>query len=378
MFTSNEKETRFKAIRDAMISDNLKALILVGDQNVGQDFFGDLRYFTDMRIIAFRQIILIFPDTEPVLLVGSALQKKAAVRGSFVSDCRSSENYPQDIANIMKERGVVKGKVGTCFETLPLPIYLYLKDAFPEIQWVEFHDRILNLRFGRSEEEADVFRKGALLCDKSFAAVLEIMKPGVTEYEIAAEIEYVARSKGAEEHFTLIGTGRFPSADPDQLPSLYAPTSRKVKNGDVVGMEITPRFGGYWTQIVRTVQIGEPDQALLDIHKICTLAIKHGLGHMNPGKRVCDVVTGIEQYVSKAGYVLRAPLGHICGVDLVEARISVENETELTPGMALIIHPAIFTPDGKNGPFFWGETYLVTSDGHERLQKTGNELAIIS
>jgi Xaa-Pro aminopeptidase len=204
-----------------------------------------------------------------------------------------------------------------------------------------------------------------------------MLKPGVTEYEIAAAIEYFARAHGAEEHFTLIGTGKFPSEDPNLLPSLYAPSSRQVKVGDVIGMEITPRLGGYWTQLVRTVQIGEPDQEVERIHKVCCDAIKSGLCHLSPGKRVRDVVRGIEDYVSGTGYVLRSPLGHICGVDLVEARISVENETELTPGMALIIHPAIFTPDGKNGPFFWGETYLVTRDGYERLQKTGDELVIL-
>ena len=45
-------------------------------------------------------------------------------------------------------------------------------------------------------------------------------------------------------------------------------------------------------------------------------------------------------------------------------------------GTAVIIHPTVFTPDGKNS-FFWGETYLVTDDGYERLNHASDELLTV-
>jgi len=60
-------------------------------------------------------------------------------------------------------------------------------------------------------------------------------------------------------------------------------------------------------------------------------------------------------------------------VDLIEARVSLQNEALLEPGMAVILHPSVFTPEGKNN-FFWGETYLVTRDGYERLHHSTDEL----
>ena len=84
----------------------------------------------------------------------------------------------------------------------------------------------------------------------------------------------------------------------------------------------------------------------------------------------------MESYVTGCGYLLKPPLGHFCGVDLVEARVTPENEMVLTPGMAVIIHPTVVTPDDKHN-FFWGETYLVTREGYERLHRTGDELLTV-
>jgi Xaa-Pro aminopeptidase len=56
--------------------------------------------------------------------------------------------------------------------------------------------------------------------------------------------------------------------------------------------------------------------------------------------------------------------------------VSSQNTQVLEPGMAVIIHPTVFTPDGKNS-FFWGETYLVIDDGYERLNHASNDLLTV-
>ena len=81
----------------------------------------------------------------------------------------------------------------------------------------------------------------------------------------------------------------------------------------------------------------------------------------------------MESFVSASGYLLKAPYGHISGIDLVEDRVSPRNEMALTPGMAVTIHPTVFTRDERNWTFC-GETYLVTENGYERLNKAGDDL----
>ena len=376
-FTSQERESRDKAIRKILETEGLQALLLIGNTSAGPGFNGDLRYYTDNRIIFYRQVVLLFPRSEPVLFAGTEIQRQAAVRRSSVKDCRLiGEHFIADVANLLKERGISKGRVGVSFEMLPTAWYFYLKQQFPQVEWVETHDRIMHLRSRPSKEEMEVFRKAAKLGDGGFDAALRVIRPGVNEFEIAAEIERAARAEGGEDHFTLIGSGKFSFGDDNTLPLPYSPSPRRIELGDSVVMEITPRYEGYWTQLVRTVNVGKSNKDLEKIHRVCLGALKKSLGEMKPGKRVKDVVLAMGEPVKEAGYLLKPPIGHIAGVDLMEARVSQQNETVLEPGMAVIIHPTVFTPDGKRS-FFWGETYLVGPDGFERLHRSTDELLTI-
>lgn len=193
----------------------------------------------------------------------------------------------------------------------------------------------------------------------------------MSEYEIIAEMEYFSRARGAEEHFTQIGSGKFGSNNGNII--FYYPTHRRIETGDSILMEITPRYEGYWTQLVRAINVGKPNTDLEKIQRVCCDAIKKGLEQFRPGKRVSDIVLAMEPYVAGCGYLMKPPLGHVIGVDLIEGRVSQQNEMELTPGTAVILHPTVFTSNGKNWSF-WGETYLVTQDGYERLNQAGDEL----
>jgi Xaa-Pro aminopeptidase len=230
---------------------------------------------------------------------------------------------------------------------LPLAWYNFLRQELPQVDWVETHDRIMQIRFQRSQEEAEMLRKGAILADGGFGAAIKMIRPGVSEYEIVAEIEHYARSGGAEAHFTLIGSGKFALGDGNRLPLPYSPSPRRVEDGDSIVMEITPRYEGYWTQLVRTVNVGRPNEDLKKLHQVCRDAIKKGLERFKPGNRVKDIVLAMEAYVTDCGYLFKPPSGHMCGIDGIEARVSRQNEMVLEPRMAVIIHPTVFTLFGE-------------------------------
>jgi len=65
-----------------------------------------------------------------------------------------------------------------------------------------------------------------------------VIRPGTSEYEIAAAIESFARTRGAEEHFTLIASGRFSFGKDNSLPLVYAPSRRRIETGDSVQDEL--------------------------------------------------------------------------------------------------------------------------------------------
>ena len=359
-----------------MKRDHLQALILIGDTNVGPGYYGDLRYYTDFLVIFYRQVVVVFPESEPVLFAYSEIARQAAALRSSIKDCRFTEDLIGDTARLLRERGISDGRIGISLEMLPAGWHKFFEREFPGVEWFETHDRIMEIRFRRSLEEMEIFRKGALLGDGGFESAVKMIRPGVTEHEIVAAIEQDARARGAEAHFTLIGSGKFTFGDGNRLPLPYAPSQRKVEEGDSIVMEITPRYEGYWTQLVRTVNVGKPNRDLEKMQRVCCAAIKEGLTCFKPGKTVKDVVLAMDSYVADCGYLPKPPSGHICGIDLLETRVSRENEMVLEPGMAVIIHPTVFTPDGKNR-FFWGETYLVNANGYERLNRSTDEMLTV-
>jgi len=374
-FSQTERERRHRAMLGLMKDDDLRALILVGDTNVGNGFYGDFRYYEDNRIIFYRQVACIFRDSAPVLFAGSPIQRQAAARRGAVRDARLTEDMPADIAKLLKERGIGKGRIGVNLESLPVAWYEYLKRELPGVEWIESHDRIMQVRFDKSEEEAEIVRKCARLADGGYAAALRMIKPGVTEFEIAEAIEGYARERGAEQHFTLIGSGKFVPGDTESLPLPYSPSFRRIEPGDSVVMEISPCYEGYWTQIARTVNVARRNADIEKLQAACRAGIEKGIPMLKPGNTIKDVV--MDEAVRAAGYVMKPPIGHLCGADMVEARVSPRIEQVLKPWTAVIIHPTVYTPDLKN-QFFWGETYLITTDGCERLNKSGDEMLTIS
>ena len=372
-FSDTERKRRHEAIHRIMDTRELKALILFGETNVGSDVLGDLRYYVDHRNVAGRQVAMLFPRREPVLFVGSAIQRQAAERRSSISDCRLSDSMPSDMVKLLKEQNVLNGRVGVNFEVLPMNWHHYLKNELPEIDWVETHGDILSVRLHHVPEEADLFRKCGALGDGSYEAALQRIRPGVSEYEIAAVIEAYARARGAEQHFTLVGSGRFAPGDKNGLPLPYSPSMRRVEAGDSVVMEISPCLEGYWTQLVRTVNVGSPNAELEKLYRVSRDAIRKALEVFKPGKTIRDLVSAMDAHIKSCGYIPKPPYGHVCGVDLIDARVSSQNGQILEPGTAVILHPTVFTPDQKNS-FFCGETYLVTEDGCERLHHASDEL----
>ena len=374
MFSKNEKEARHRAIQQILKDENLKALLLIGDTNNGFGFCGDFRYFTNNRTIHYREVVVVFPDGNAVLFTTTTRKLSEIEARSFVKDCRFSDDLVADVTKLLKEHGVSSGRIGVNFEMLSAAWQTRLKNGLPEIEWVETHERIMQIRNMHSQEEADIFRKGAALGDGSLEAALKLICQGATEYEIVAEIEHFSRARGAEEHFTLIGSGKFSFGGDNII--FYYPSHRRIEIGDSLLMEITPRFEGYWTQLVRAVNVGRRNADLEKLQRVCRDAIRKGLEQFKPGKKVKDVVLAMDSYVVSCGYVMKPPFGHISGVDLLETRVSPQNEMLLSPGTSVIIHPTVFTPDGKNWSFC-GETYLVTQDGYERLHRTRDELITV-
>ena len=153
-------------------------------------------------------------------------------------------------------------------------------------------------------------------------------------------------------------------------------TDRPIKQGDAVLLEISPRVRGYWNQIVRVLALGEAEKWLVDAHQVVREARDASLEHMKPGEPMVGMVTAMNDVFEKHGYeVWPYGLVHLTGLDLTDYMITPLSEGELEPGMVVTTHPMFNL--GPNRQIFWGETYLVTDDGHEPLNTSTDELVCL-
>ncbi len=369
-----ERARRLAAVEQLMKEQNLQALLAIGNGCVGTNAYGCLRYLTATRVYYYLQAAVFVPGQPPVGMASSAISTEEMQRGGIVEDFRLGPDQVANIIGYLKDQGIVRGRVGTCLEILMQDWAERIEQALPEVELVDISEALFRVRNHHSAEEIALIRECGRLADAGYEAVLQKVKAGMTEQEVSAEIDYATQKLGADYNFTLISTGRFALKN-SELPVIRAATmlNQTVQPGSCIAMEITPRLEGYWTQLVRTVSVGQPSEDLVTMHRAVCRIIDETLQELYPGNRIGNIALRLQEATEKAGYIFALPCGHICGYDLNEERLVASNDRPLEVGMAVILHPSVVTPDIPNG-IFWGQTYLITETGCERLMNCSDDL----
>lgn len=363
-----EKELRFKAVRREMAKHDIDALIARGSSAVRGDGAA-FRFLTDFPNINIPLVLIFFRDkaVAPILLVESRFQAMRAEKNSWVSDIRLSTNFFQSLTEVLKAKGLDRAIIGVDgLHNFPFLWGQRIKEMFPTTTLKEFGPALKQLRAYRTPEEIKLVKKSAALVDHAFTEGTKQIKPGNTEWNVMAWMDYLLKSHGVEKTFNIISQG--PKVD------AYVPSARKIKKKGMVFTEITACYGGYWTQLARAVSLGKPDSKLIKLHQGAVRAIKAALPYLKPGNKVAQPMSVMEESVTSSGLGCTPVYGHIVGIDMVEDRPSPQNQTEIVPGMVFIVHPWPILDDSS---LLWGETYLITENGNQRLNKVSDQLMVL-
>jgi Xaa-Pro aminopeptidase len=366
MFRSDKvKVTRYRAVREQMAAQGLDVLIARGSSAVRGDGAA-FRFLTDFPNINIPLVLVFFRDEDkpPLMLVESRFQAMRAKKNSWLEDIRLSSRFLESLMEALKEKRLDRATIGIDgLDRLPYLWVQRMEEFFPKLKIVEFGPALKKLRATVDGEETRLVKKSAALVDLAFTEGIKRIKPGKTEWEIVAYIDFLLKSQGVEKSFNIISQG--PKVD------AYPPSGRKIPKKGMVFVEITAQYGGYWTQLARAVSLGKPDKDLVKLHDVSVQAIKEALKYLKPGFKVSKPMSVMEQYVRQSGLDCTPVYGHIVGIDMVEDRPSPQNETEIVPGMVFIVHP---WPLLGESSLLWGETYLTTEKGNQRLNRVGDEL----
>ncbi len=371
-----ERDRRYDLVRRNMAAENLDALILFGRTGVGVRWGGDFSYLSGYQMI-FSIALLYFPlEAEPILFVPGENQYLGAERAGWIGDLRLSSNPAGDL--IAEVKNAAPRKIGiSSLDALPAAVWKELQEGLGGTEWAEASSAVFSAREAKSGEEKAAARLGGEVADRGWARALEVLRAGMSERELFADIENVMSALGAHEYFDMLGAGRAEGDEDLFRGFVVPPTDRRFQAGDLALFELTPRVEGYWNQIVRLVSFGEPPEYIKKAHAACLDAKHKGLEKLRPGARFREVARAVGEGLEAHGFAMKGVGSvHTTGLDLSETLMNLESDREIEPGLLVTIHP--MTNIGEWRQLFVGETYFVGEKGPEPMNRCSEEIAIIS
>ena len=203
------------------------------------------------------------------------------------------------------------------------------------------------MRVIKDEDEIKLMKKAASIGDKALEQVLKIIKPGVMEIEIAAELEYQMRKLGGEgtSFDTIVASGKR-SAIPHGVAS-----KKRVKKGELITIDFGTFYKGYASDMTRTFALGKPSKQLIEIYDVVYNAQKNAREKVKLGMKMKEVDALARNYIAQKGYGDRFThsLGHGVGLNVHERpHVSQQSKEVLKEGMVITIEPGVYVP-GKGG-----------------------------
>lgn len=259
-------------------------------------------------------------------------------------------------------------------EQMVFKMYETYYQALKPIKFIPSSQFLTTIRSIKDEEEITSLKKAVSLADEAFSHIIQYIKPGVREKEIALELEFFLRKKGAEaKPFDFIVA----SGERGALPHGVA-SDKPIANGDLVTMDFGCILNGYCSDITRTVCIGTSSIKQREIYNIVLEAQITGINCLKTNMKCEDADRISREVIEKAGYgeYFGHCLGHGVGMEVhEEPRLAKGNDNLLQPGMVVTIEPGIYIP--SYGGIRIEDMVLIHENHIEILTKSCKDMLIL-
>ncbi len=239
------------------------------------------------------------------------------------------------------------------------------------VQFVDIEDELADLRIIKTPEELEKLRQAEHIGDLAFAEILKYIKPGVTELEIAARLEFTMKMLGAEGNsFDPIVASGVNSSKPHAVPS-----NKKIEKGDFVTMDFGCKFDGYCSDMTRTIVVGKASDKQKDIYNTVLRAQLAVLDKLKPGRTGIEIDKIARDIIDEAGYqgCFGHGLGHGVGLFIHEtSNANMCYDKKMKANMTLTDEPGIYI-SGFGGVRI-EDMGAFTKDGFENFAKSPKEL----
>ena len=235
-------------------------------------------------------------------------------------------------------------------------------------------DILWSLRSVKDEEELDALVAAQRIAEKALGVILEEIRPGVTEREIAARLQYLMLHFGAENmSFDPIVV----SGPNGSLPH-GVPGERAIRGGEFVTMDFGCIYHGYCSDMTRTVAVGFATEEMQKVYQTVLSAQRAGIAAARAGVTGREVDGAARAVIEAAGYgdYFGHSFGHGVGVEIHESpNASPSNDRPLPAGAVISAEPGIYLP-GKLGVRI-EDVILLTEEGCQNITKAPKELLVL-
>lgn len=232
-------------------------------------------------------------------------------------------------------------KLGFESEDLLYSKYQSLEEKVGVEELVPISDEITRLRRIKTPRELEYIRRAEEIGDRVFTDILDFIKPGMTELEVAARIEYLLKLYGGQRtSFSAIVASGVNSSMPHAVP-----TTKKIESGDFLTMDFGCVYEGYCSDMTRTIVIGKASEKQKEIYNLVLEAQLAALNVIRAGLKGKEVDKVARDIIYGAGYegCFGHGLGHSVGLFIHEnPRLSPAEEEVIQAGMTETVEPGIY------------------------------------
>src|SRR5579864_2604 len=374
-FPESEYARRIAAVQARLRAESLAALVAFSN---GADP-GHARYLANFEAGAGDTVVIIPASGTPMLTTNWLMHGEpmhTSIWTTWLADVRPAErpgfarspetSVAGHAADRIQEAGAAADRIGYAGTAIfPHALMVALEERLPRATWIPADDLLLGVRAVKSPLEIDVMRRAARISGLMHEEALQALVPGAREHDVAARAHAVAFAEGADAlaFDSAVATG------PRAGLKHCAPTSRVMKPGDMVFLDMAAVYQGYCADVSRTTVVGTPSAEQRRFLETGLEMFEAVLAKAGPGVAVQDLIATARGIAERAGYAadyMPKGFGHGLGCSLFE-RPSLRPATTavLEPGNIFALEPMLVRLNF--GTACIEETVLITAGGAEAL-----------
>lgn len=375
----SEFDSRRKKTIELLRKADLDALLV----HSNEADFANVRYLSDYWPLFESAGVVAFANGETALLIGPESETFARSRSKLENICKLVEyrepaepDYPgidvDTFPKIFSELGKIQpkriGLVG--WAVFPLPVYKSLREAFPDAELVKADHVVFEQRAVKTAAEIECLKAAYGITKAATDHVLENLKPGLTELQIAGMAQKVIYEQGAEYE----GLPQYVLSGPSSSHAIGRAGYRKIQEGDIVQLNLSARVHGYSPSIGIPAVVGTASEAQRELLEFGLKAHHFTHGLMLAGTPARDVAIQFDDFIRNEGYAEYQLYGPCHGLGMIEVErpwIESSSDYDLKPGMTFQVDTFFYTPEGSELARKNGSTFGLRWENGVRIAENG-------